>query len=104
MKKFLPSFFRSDANEIHDVIQRNFSKCTIIMIMTERLNEIMECNKVIVLNGGRIVEMGHSYELIQCSRGYFRSLVDKNGYACAMNLIKIAERSYFNTYKAVKVP
>ena len=56
----------------------------------------MECDNVIVLNEGRIAEMGHSYELIQNSRGYFRSLVDKNGYACAMNLIKIAERSYFS--------
>lgn len=64
------------------------------MIMLERLNTIMECDNVIVLDEGRIVEMGHSYELIQCSRGYFRSLVDKNGYACAMSLIKIAEKSY----------
>lgn len=73
------------------------------MIATERLDHIMECNKVIALNEGRIVEMGHSYELIQFSRGYFRSLVDKHGYARAMHLIKIAEKSYFEIFNAVKV-
>lgn len=61
----------------------------------QRLATIMEFNQIIVLEEGRIVEMGHPYELIQTSRGYFRSLVDKNGYACAMNLIKIAEKSFF---------
>lgn len=55
----------------------------------------MEFDKIIVLEEGRIVEIGHPFELIRSSRGYFRSLVDKNGYACAMNLIKIAEKSYF---------
>lgn len=78
------------------MIQANFPKCTTLMINVERLNKIMECDNVIVLDEGRIVEMGHSYELIQCSRGYFRSFVDKNGYACAMNLIKLAEKSYFS--------
>lgn len=62
-----------------------------------RLATVMEFDKIIVLNEGRVVEIGHAYELIQTSRGYFRSLVDKNGFACAMNLIKIAERSYFST-------
>lgn len=56
----------------------------------------MDCDNIIVLNDGRIVEFGHPYELIQMSRGYFRSMVDKNGYASAMNLIKIAEKSYFS--------
>ena len=65
------------------------------MMTVHRLATIMEFNQIIVLEEGRIVEMGHPYELIQTSRGYFRSLVDKNGYACAMNLIKIAEKSYF---------
>lgn len=61
----------------------------------QRLTTIMEFDKIIVLEEGRIVDMGHPYELIQTSRSYFRSLVDKDGYACAMNLIKIAEKSYF---------
>lgn len=65
------------------------------MMTVQRLASIMEFNQIIVLEEGRIVEMGHPYELIQTSRGYFRSLVDKDGYACAMNLIKIAEKSYF---------
>lgn len=65
------------------------------MMTVQRLATIMEFNQIIVLEEGRIVEMGHPYELIQTSRGYFRSLVDKNGYACAMNLIKIAEKSFF---------
>ena len=55
----------------------------------------MDCDKVIVLEDGRIVEIGHPYELIQISRGFFRALVDKTGYINAMNLIKTSEKCYF---------
>ncbi|KAG5669864.1 hypothetical protein PVAND_000155 [Polypedilum vanderplanki] len=83
-----------DANEIQDVIRRNFSNCT-IMVISQRLESIMDCDNIIVLDDGRIVEFGHPYELIQISRGQFRSMIDRTGYANAMNLIKMAERSYF---------
>jgi ATP-binding cassette, subfamily C (CFTR/MRP), member 4 len=59
----------------------------------------MDCDKVLVLECGRIVEIGHPYELIQFSRGYFRSFLDESGLVSAMNLIKIAERSYFSNRK-----
>jgi ATP-binding cassette subfamily C (CFTR/MRP) protein 4 len=76
------------------VTRGNFSDCTILAI-SQRLDTVMDCDNILVLDNGRIVEIGHPYELIQVSRGHFRSLIDKTGYACAMNLIKIAERSYF---------
>ncbi|XP_070505627.1 probable multidrug resistance-associated protein lethal(2)03659 isoform X2 [Chironomus tepperi] len=84
----------TDENEIQDVIRRNFYGCTIIAI-AHRLNTIMDCDNIIVLEEGRIVEIGHPYELIQISRGFFRALVDKTGYINAMNLIKTSEKCYF---------
>lgn len=56
----------------------------------------MDCDKIIVLEDGRIVEIGHPYDLIQISRGFFRAFVDKTGYINAMNLIKTAEKCYFS--------
>lgn len=56
----------------------------------------MDCDKIIVLEDGRIVEIGHPYELIQISRGSFRALIDKTGYINAINLIKISEKCYFS--------
>lgn len=88
-------YTKSDENEIQDVIRRNFYDCTVIVITEHRLNTIMDCDKIIVLEDGRIVEIGHPFELIQISRGFFRALVDKTGYANAMNLIKICEKSYY---------
>jgi hypothetical protein len=59
----------------------------------------MDCDKVLVLECGRFVEIGHPYELIQSSRGYFRSFLDESGLVSAMNLIKIAVSNYFQNRK-----
>ena len=59
----------------------------------------MDCDRIIVLECGRIVEIGHPYELIQTFRGYFRSFLDESGFVNAMNLIKIAEKNYFRNRK-----
>ena len=55
----------------------------------------MDCDKIMVMEAGRIIEFGHPYELIQSTRGFFRKLVDKTGLATSMKLIKMAEKSYF---------
>lgn len=65
-----------------------------INITAKRLNAIMDCDNILVLDDGRIVESGHPYELIQISRGYFRSLIDQRGYENSMQLIKICERNF----------
>lgn len=85
---------RKSDDLIKDVIRRKFTNNTIVRIAC-RLDPVMDCDKIIVLECGRIVEIGHPYELIQTSRGYFRSLLDESGLVNAMNLIKISERNYF---------
>lgn len=91
----------SDLNDlINEIVRKKFAKNTIIRIAC-RLDLVMDCDKIIVLECGRIVEFGHPYELIQTSRGHFRSFLDESGYANAMNLIKIAERNYFHNKKSM---
>lgn len=82
-------------NLIHETIQKKFSNSTILTIAHRLNGTTMDCDKIMVLDGGRIIEFAHPYELIQHSRGYFRLMVDRTGYANAINLIKIAEKSYF---------
>jgi ATP-binding cassette, subfamily C (CFTR/MRP), member 4 len=81
---------------IKEIIHKKFPNNTIIRIASW-LDSVMDCDKIIVLECGHIVEFGHPYELIQTSRGYFRSFLDESGYVKAMNLIKIAEKNYFLT-------
>lgn len=79
---------------VNEILRKNFANNTIIRIAC-RLDSVMDCDKIIVLECGRIVEFGHPYELIQTSRGSFRSFLDESGYVSAMNLIKISEKNYF---------
>lgn len=83
---------------IQETIRQKFSQCTVLMI-AHRLHTIMDSDNVLVLDEGRSIEFGHPYELIQNSRGNFRRLVDKSGLSTSIELIKIAERSYFTKRK-----
>lgn len=96
---FLLISSNSNLNDlINEIVRKNFSKNTIIRVAC-RLDLVMDCDKIIVLECGRIVELGHPYELIQTSRGYFRSFLDERSFANAMTLIKISEKNYFENRK-----
>jgi ATP-binding cassette subfamily C (CFTR/MRP) protein 4 len=79
---------------IQKTIRQKFSHYTVLTI-AHRLHTIMDSDKVLVLDEGRIIEFGHPYELIQNSRGAFRQMLDKTGLSTSIELIKIAEKSYF---------
>ena len=63
---------------IQETIKKNFSHCTILMI-AHRLNTIMECDKILVMEDGRVVEFEHPTKLIENKEGYFYSLVNQSG-------------------------
>ncbi|KAF9202770.1 Multidrug resistance-associated protein 4 [Haplosporangium sp. Z 27] len=63
---------------IQETIKKNFSDCTVLMI-AHRLNTIIECDKILVMEDGRVVEFEHSTKLIDNKDGYFYNLVNQSG-------------------------
>ncbi|KAJ2513916.1 Canalicular multispecific organic anion transporter 1, partial [Coemansia sp. RSA 1939] len=62
--------------QVHELIQSEFKDCTVLTI-AHRLETIMRSNRVIVMNSGRIVEVGRPAELL-ASNGHFAELVKAN--------------------------
>ncbi|KAG0349542.1 hypothetical protein BG004_004395 [Podila humilis] len=63
---------------IQETIKKNFANCTVLMI-AHRLNTIIECDKILVMEDGRVVEFDHPTKLIENKDGYFHSLVSQSG-------------------------
>ncbi|KAG0003216.1 Multidrug resistance-associated protein 4 [Modicella reniformis] len=63
---------------IQETIKKNFSHCTVLMI-AHRLNTIIECDKILVMEDGRVIEFEHPTKLIENMDGYFYSLVSQSG-------------------------
>lgn len=77
---------------IQTTIRNSFEDCTVLTI-AHRLHTVMDSDKVLVMDAGRIVEFGHPYELIQKS-GTFKSLIDQTGHSTSYQLIEIARQRY----------
>ncbi|KAG0297659.1 hypothetical protein BGZ98_000528 [Dissophora globulifera] len=63
---------------IQETIKKNFANCTVLMI-AHRLNTIIECDKILVMEDGRVVEFEHATKLVENKDGYFHSLVSQSG-------------------------
>ncbi|KAL3188436.1 hypothetical protein MRX96_003415 [Rhipicephalus microplus] len=63
---------------IKDTIHREFSSTTMITI-AHRLHTIMDCDRIIVLSDGEIVEQGTPAELVQKEDGLFLSMAKDAG-------------------------
>lgn len=74
---------------IQKTIRRNFADCTVLTI-AHRLHTIMDSDKILALDGGRIVEFGHPHELLQ-KKGMFYDLVQQMGSEMSKNLFSTAE-------------
>ncbi|CAD5124166.1 DgyrCDS12463 [Dimorphilus gyrociliatus] len=59
---------------IQTVLRENFSECTMLVI-AHRLNTIMDCDKIAVLDSGKVVEFGSASELLS-KKGAFYDLVN----------------------------
>ncbi|XP_068086381.1 ATP-binding cassette subfamily C member 4-like [Anabrus simplex] len=80
---------------IQSTIRRKFKACTVLTV-AHRLNTIMDSDKVLVMERGRMVEFDHPHILLKDSNGYFYGMVQQTGKAMAEQLAKIAEESYRN--------
>ncbi|KAG4077640.1 hypothetical protein HA402_009031 [Bradysia odoriphaga] len=76
---------------IQETIRKQFTDCTVITI-AHRLHTIMDSDKVIVMDAGKIREFDHPYKLIQMRGGFFRRLLDQTGSTTAKALSSVAKK------------
>jgi hypothetical protein len=64
--------------ETQATIRKAFHDCTMLTI-AHRLNTIMDCDRVLVLDAGRVVEDGEPHALLGEDGGLFGGMVDQTG-------------------------
>jgi len=69
--------------------------CTVLTI-AHRLNTVMDSDKVLVMDAGKMVEFDHPYNLLKNKDGFLYKMVDQTGKATADLLHSVAaEVIYF---------
>lgn len=75
-------------------IRRKFSDCTVLTI-AHRLQTIMDSDKVLVMDAGRVLEFGTPFQLLQNKEGVFTGMVEQAGRAIVENLHSAVEKVSF---------
>ncbi|KAG5894554.1 hypothetical protein JTB14_021536 [Gonioctena quinquepunctata] len=81
---------------IQNTIRKKFMNCTVLTI-AHRLHTIMDSDKVLVMDAGRVVEFDHPFNLLQNKNGVFHRLVEQTGISAAQNLSGIAAKNISET-------
>lgn len=76
-------------NLIQKTIRNKFNDCSVLTI-AHRLNTIMDSDRIIVMDAGKLIENSHPYDLLQNKKGHFTRLVNQTGSETARNLLQIA--------------
>ncbi|EDO38354.1 predicted protein, partial [Nematostella vectensis] len=78
---------------IKETIRNKFHDCTVLTI-AHRLNTVMDSDRVMVLDAGRLVEFDEPYVLLLNSQGFFSQLVEQTGEKTAASLRESARQAY----------
>lgn len=80
---------------IQTTIRTKFANCTILTI-AHRLHTVMDCDKVLVMDAGRMVEYGEPYELLNELSGNktFYSMVKQTGRTTFETLCRVAKEAH----------
>jgi len=75
---------------IQKTIRSEFANCTVLTI-AHRLNTIIDCDRVLVLDAGEILEFDPPYQLLK-KRGAFYEMCQKTGPAMYTHLYQLTKR------------
>ncbi|XP_056638683.1 ATP-binding cassette sub-family C member 4-like [Diorhabda sublineata] len=80
---------------IQKTIRTKFSDCTVLTV-AHRLNTIMDSDKVLVMDQGKVAEFDHPHILLQDPNGIFTKMVEDTGKGVSAQLRQIAKVRYQN--------
>nr|XP_026485069.1 multidrug resistance-associated protein 4-like isoform X1 [Vanessa tameamea] len=81
---------------IQRTIRRRFSDCTVLTV-AHRLNTIMDSDRVMVMDSGRLVEFDHPYKLLSNPEGYFTKMVKETSDKMSTQLYEIAKKTFLDS-------
>ncbi|OAD56496.1 Multidrug resistance-associated protein 4 [Eufriesea mexicana] len=87
---------------IQKTIRQKFKNCTVLTI-AHRLNTIMDSDKVLVMDHGKVVEFDHPYILLKNEQGHFTSMLKETGKIMFEQLKKVAEEAYNGVFTDAKL-
>ncbi|KAG4075759.1 hypothetical protein HA402_003585 [Bradysia odoriphaga] len=88
---------------IQETIRSRFADCTVITV-AHRLNTVMDSDKVLVVDAGKVVEFDHPYTLSQMQNGTLKQLLDQTGSSTASVLTEVAKQVRFDRYEITTNP
>ncbi|CAH1643464.1 unnamed protein product [Spodoptera littoralis] len=80
---------------IQRTIRTRFADCTVLTV-AHRLNTIMDSDRVMVMDSGRLVEFDHPYLLLNNPEGHFTKMVKETSEKMSAQLYQIAKDTYLS--------
>ncbi|KAK7882506.1 hypothetical protein WMY93_028680 [Mugilogobius chulae] len=84
---------------IQQTIRDKFQECTVLTI-AHRLHTIIDCDRILVLDAGRIQEYDEPYVLLQNPHSLLYRMVQQTGRAEAVTLLHTAKQVHMNKKQA----
>lgn len=86
VKLFCFVFKRTD-QLIQKTIRNRFANCT-VLIIAHRLNTIIDCDKIMVLDSGEMLEYGDPLTLAAMESSYFAKMIIEAGIDIKSSMMK----------------
>ncbi|XP_044019437.1 probable multidrug resistance-associated protein lethal(2)03659 [Aphidius gifuensis] len=80
---------------IQKTIRKKFTDCTVVTI-AHRLNTVMDSDKILVMDAGRVVEFDRPQVLLQNSHGAFTNMINQTGETMANSLRNLARDKHMD--------